>query len=68
MLDINGYFVPNTDTAALGFYPMTPCRLVDTRPGAPSTAVAGALIGATSTTLPVLASSCMFRRRGKRIR
>jgi hypothetical protein len=31
VLDINGYFVPDTDTTAMSFYPMTPCRLVDTR-------------------------------------
>ncbi len=31
ILDINGYFVPATDTAALAFYPVTPCRIVDTR-------------------------------------
>jgi len=37
---------------------MTPCRLVDTRPGAPSTISSGALIGGTSRTLPILSSSC----------
>jgi len=58
VLDINGYFVPNTVSSALGFYPMTPCRLVDTRPGAPSTIVTGALTGGTSTALPILSSSC----------
>ena len=31
ILDINGYFVPATDAAALAFYPVTPCRIVDTR-------------------------------------
>jgi hypothetical protein len=31
VLDINGYFVPATDPSALEFYPVTPCRLVDTR-------------------------------------
>jgi hypothetical protein len=56
VLDINGYFVPNTVPNALGFYPMTPCRLVDTRPGAPSTVITGELIGGTSTTLPLLSS------------
>jgi hypothetical protein len=58
VLDINGYFVPNTVPNALGFYPMTPCRLVDTRPGAPSTIITGELIGGTSTTLPILSSTC----------
>src|SRR6185437_13264791 len=31
VLDINGYFVPDSDITAMAFYPMTPCRLVDTR-------------------------------------
>ncbi len=31
VLDINGYFVPATDASALAFYPMTPCRALDTR-------------------------------------
>jgi len=58
VLDINGYFVAATDSSGLGFYPMTPCRLVDTRPGAPSTISSGALIGGTSRTLRILSSSC----------
>jgi hypothetical protein len=36
VLDINGYFVPTTNTSALAFYPVRPCRVVDTRnPTAP---------------------------------
>jgi len=31
VLDINGYFVSATDSAALAFYPVTPCRVADTR-------------------------------------
>ncbi|HEY4676799.1 MAG TPA: hypothetical protein VIJ01_06545, partial [Candidatus Angelobacter sp.] len=31
VLDINGYFVPNTSPTALAFFPVTPCRVVDTR-------------------------------------
>jgi len=58
ILDINGYFVSNTDSNGLAFYPMTPCRLVDTRPGAPSTIVTGTLAGGSTTTLPILSSSC----------
>lgn len=57
VLDINGYFVPDTDTTAMSFYPMTPCRLVDTR------LAAGALGGPSLTanvarTFPLLSSSC----------
>lgn len=31
ILDINGYFVPASNTSALEFYPLPPCRVVDTR-------------------------------------
>jgi hypothetical protein len=32
ILDIDGYFVPGVDSAsALAFYPLTPCRVADTR-------------------------------------
>jgi hypothetical protein len=56
ILDINGYFVSASNTSAESFYPMTPCRLVDTR-GGPSVST-GALIGNTTRTLPLLSSSC----------
>lgn len=36
----------------------TPCRLVDTRAGAPSTVSSGALIGGSNRTLPLLSSNC----------
>jgi hypothetical protein len=57
VLDINGYFVPATDTTALAFYPVTPCRIADTRqPAAP---LAGpALVGGQSRTFPILSSTC----------
>jgi hypothetical protein len=31
VIDINGYFAPPTGLQALAFYPLTPCRVVDTR-------------------------------------
>ena len=31
ILDINGYFVSESDDSALAFFPLSPCRLVDTR-------------------------------------
>jgi PKD repeat protein len=31
VLDIDGYFVPSGTDSALAFYPVTPCRIVDTR-------------------------------------
>lgn len=58
ILDINGYFVPATDLTAQAFYPLTPCRIADTRTatgplGGPS------LIGASIRTFPVLlAAAC----------
>ena len=58
VLDINGYFMPNSDSSGLGFYPVTPCRLVDTRPGAPSTVLTGRLAAGSTTTLPILSSTC----------
>jgi hypothetical protein len=34
ILDMNGYFVPATTNVGLAFYPLTPCRVLDTREGA----------------------------------
>jgi hypothetical protein len=31
ILDVNGYFAPAGTPGALAFYPVTPCRVVDTR-------------------------------------
>jgi hypothetical protein len=57
ILDINGYFVPAANPNALAFYPVTPCRLVDTRGngfggsfGPPS------LVGGGTRTFPVSGS------------
>ena len=55
ILDINGYFVPATNPNALAFYPLPPCRLVDTRSNLLSS---GAITGGTSRTLPLLSSAC----------
>jgi hypothetical protein len=57
VLDINGYFVPATAPSALAFFPVTPCRLVDTRLatgplGGPS------LQANTARSFPVGSSSC----------
>ena len=41
ILDINGYFVPASDPTALAFYPVTPCRIADTR--GPAAQLAGPL-------------------------
>jgi len=57
VLDINGYFVPNSDPTALAFFPVTPCRVVDTR------LAAGPLGGPALTTngtrtFPIQSSPC----------
>ncbi len=56
-VDINGYFVPASGSQNLAFYPVTPCRIADTRNplgafGAP------ALAGGVPRTFPVSSSSC----------
>ena len=33
VIDINGYFAPAGSPGALNFYPLTPCRVADTRAG-----------------------------------
>ena len=55
IIDINGYFV--TDTTQLAFYPLTPCRVLDTRNGT------GPLGGPSMTAdqqrdFPVQSSTC----------
>jgi hypothetical protein len=57
ILDINGYFVPASSAGALAFYPVTPCRVADTRNatgplGGPSLAAQG------TRSFPILGSSC----------
>jgi hypothetical protein len=57
ILDINGYFVPATSGEGLAFYPLTPCRIMDTRRsagplGGPS------LAAAATRNVPVLSSAC----------
>jgi hypothetical protein len=57
ILDINGYFVPTTNTTALAFYPLTPCRIADTRN---ATAPLGgpSLVAQGTRSFAILASSC----------
>ncbi len=57
VLDIDGYFVPAPAPSALAFYPLSPCRVADTRKpdgplGGPS------LVAQQQRDLPVLSSSC----------
>jgi hypothetical protein len=57
IIDINGYFVPISGAQNLAFFPITPCRLADTR-GATGTFGGPALAADTSRTFPVLAGPC----------
>ena len=58
VLDIDGYFVSATDLSTLDFFPLTPCRVVDTR-GAPGDLGGPSLMGGVPRTFPILeATSC----------
>lgn len=55
--DINGYFVSADDPGGLAFYPVTPCRVADTR--LPDGPLGGPIMRADQTrTFPVPASAC----------
>jgi|SRR5271166_6631444 len=58
VLDINGYFVLATDPSGLDFFPLTPCRVVDTR--YPNNEQLGVpyLQGLIARDLPILKSNC----------
>ncbi len=57
IIDVNGYFTaPAGDT--LQFYPLTPCRVIDTR-NANGNLGGPFLAGQTERTFPVLQSSCI---------
>jgi hypothetical protein len=55
VLDINGYFVD--DPSALDFYPVTPCRVVDTRGAAGDLGGPALSVGETRS-FPIPSSSC----------
>jgi len=58
ILDIDGYFVP-ANTSTLAFFPLTPCRVADTR--GPQGPLGGPSMQAGQTRIfPVLASSCQI--------
>jgi hypothetical protein len=58
ILDINGYFTtPANAPSGLVFYPVTPCRVMDTRN--PTGPLGGPILDAGSTrTVPLLSSTC----------
>ncbi len=56
VLDINGYFTTDTSTSLL-FYPLTPCRISDTR-DATATFGGPSLTAMQTRDFPILSSSC----------
>ena len=57
VIDINGYFVdPAASAIALAFYPITPCRIADTRNANGS--FGGPVISNGSRSFPILSSAC----------
>ncbi len=59
ILDINGYFAPASGST-LAFYPLTPCRVADTRKDTfPPGLGLPHLSGAVERDFPVLSSSCI---------
>ena len=65
VMDIDGYFT--TALTALQFYPVTPCRVVDTR-NASGTFGGPSLAGNTSRTFPLPTSSCSLPTTAQAIR
>lgn len=57
ILDINGYFVPAGTVSALSFYPLTPCRIADTR-NAVASSGGPFLMGGSTRSFPVLSTGC----------
>jgi len=58
VMDIDGYFVPAADATALAFYPLTPCRVADTRKSSFGVLGSPSLVGGQSRTFPIQSSSC----------
>ena len=59
IIDLNGYFAP-PGTNALRFYPVTPCRVADTRPSGGFSGAFGPPImaGASTRAFPIPSSTC----------
>jgi hypothetical protein len=56
IIDVNGYFTPPT-TSTLAFYPLTPCRVADTRnPSFPSGLGPPSLTGGMERQFPILSA------------
>jgi N-acetylneuraminic acid mutarotase len=58
ILDIDGYFVPaGSNASALAFYPLTPCRIADTRSASGSLG-GPSISGGASRSFPIPSSNC----------
>jgi hypothetical protein len=57
LIDVNGYFVPAGTPHALAFYPVAPCRVIDTRIGTGPLAGPG-LTAWQTRQVPLQSSSC----------
>ncbi len=60
ILDVDGYFTP-ASSQTYEFYPLTPCRVVDTRAGSNQPKGLGppSLIAQQQRDLPILSSPCL---------
>ncbi len=60
VIDITGYFAPPGSPGALNFYPLTPCRVADTRIGGGFSGSFGQplLVGAATRDFPMTSSPC----------
>jgi hypothetical protein len=60
IIDVNGYFAP-AGTSSLDFFPLTPCRIADTRATQPFTGLFGppSLVANTGRNIPVGSSPCL---------
>lgn len=57
VIDINGYFTSTLSSQSLVFYPITPCRVADTRNG--TGPLGGPMVeGGTARDFPILSSPC----------
>jgi len=57
VIDINGYFIADPGGAALAYYPLTPCRIADTRAGT-GTFAGPALAANVTRDFPIQSSPC----------
>ena len=57
LIDIDGYFVPQDVSGGLAFYPVTPCRILDTR-GAQGAFGSPSLVPGGTRTVPIPSSAC----------